>query len=213
MVEEGKNFDAFSSFFVNRGYAVLQPNFRGSAGRGFAFRMEAIGKMGLKMQDDLEDGLSYLIEQNITDSKRACIVGASYGGYAALMAAVKTPDRFQCAISLAGISDLVELRKLGYGNNALKEQIGNDSDQLKKTSPINGVDNIKIPILLIHGSSDTVVNVNQSRDMVNALKKKNKVYEYVELENGSHNLDSLPSRKQTFEAIEAFLEKYLPTNK
>lgn len=215
MAEDGAGFDNFSAFFVNRGYAVFQPNFRGSSGRGHEFMMQAVGGMGLEMQDDLEDATQFLIEKKITDPKKVCIVGASYGGYAALMGATKTPDLFQCAISFAGISDIKKLRSGSryYENkNAMREQLGNDMEQLKKTSPVRMVDKIKVPILLIHGSKDTVVPVEQSRMMANELKDQNKTYQYVELEEGSHFLDNLEHRKLTFEAADAFLKKYLPIN-
>jgi dipeptidyl aminopeptidase/acylaminoacyl peptidase len=213
MSEDGSEFDEFSAFFVNRGYVVFQPNFRGSSGRGFEFQMQAVGAMGLAMQDDLEDAVTFLVEQKIADPKRVGIVGGSYGGYAALMGAAKTPDLFQCAISLAGVSDIKKLRDTSryfMNKNVFKEQLGNDIDQLKKTSPARMVDKIKIPILLIHGKDDAVVPVDQSRIMAEELKAQKKVYEYIELEGGSHHFDYLPHRKQTFEAMDVFLKKYLP---
>jgi len=213
MAEDGSEFDEFAAFFVNRGYAVFQPNFRGSSGRGFAFEMEAVGKYGLAMQDDLEDAVKFLVAEKITDVNRVGIVGGSYGGYAALMGATKTPDLFKCAVSLAGISDMKKMRETSrYFTNAhvAKEQYGNDIEQLKKTSPARMVEKIKVPILLIHGSDDAVVPVDQSRMMADELKSQKKNYEYIELENGTHHFDYLPHRKQTFEAIETFLGKYLP---
>jgi dipeptidyl aminopeptidase/acylaminoacyl peptidase len=213
MSEDTAGFDYFSSFFTNRGYAVFQPNFRGSSGRGHDFMMQAVGGMGLAMQDDLEDAVKFLVDKKIADPKKICIVGASYGGYAALMGAVKTPDLFQCAISFAGISDIKKLRdgsRYFMNKNAMREQLGNDTDQLKKTSPVRAADKIKIPILLIHGKDDSIVPVEQSRIMAEELKDQHKTYEYVELEGGSHFLDYLPHRKQTFESMEVFLSKYLP---
>ncbi len=213
MSEDGKGFDEFSAFFTNMGYAVFQPNFRGSSGRGHDFMIKAVGGMGLAMQDDLEDAVKFLADQKITEPKKVCIVGASYGGYAALMGATKTPDLFQCAISFAGVSDIKKLRDTSRyftNKNTMREQLGNDIDQLKKTSPVRMVDKIKIPILLIHGKDDSVVPVDQSRMMANELKDQHKTYEYIELPDGTHNLDYLPHRKQTFEAIETFLKKYLP---
>jgi dipeptidyl aminopeptidase/acylaminoacyl peptidase len=214
MSQDGKGFDSFSSFMVNRGYAVFQPNFRGSSGYGHDFMMMAVGGMGLAMQDDLEDAVKFLVDKKFTDRKRVCIVGGSYGGYAALMGATKTPDLFQCAISFAGISDINKLRneaRYFVNRNVIREQLGNDSKQLRATSPARLAKQVNIPILLIHGDDDTVVPVNQSRVMANALKKHDKIYEYIELEGGSHYLDYMPHRKQTFEAMESFLQKYLPT--
>ena len=213
MSEDGKGFDMFSTFLANRGYVVFQPNFRGSSGYGHDFMMQAVGGMGLEMQDDLEDSVKYLIDQKIADPKRVCIVGASYGGYAALMGVAKTPELFQCAISFAGLSDLIKMRN-NYRNfafkNVARKQFGEDRDQLKETSPVRLVERIKAPILLIHGKDDTVVPVVQSRDMADALKDEGKTYEYIELEDGTHHLDYMPDRKQTFEAMDKFLKKYLP---
>lgn len=213
MAEDGADFDSFSSFLANRGYAVFQPNFRGSSGRGHDFMKQAVAAMGLAMQDDLEDAARFLVEKKIADPQQLCIVGASYGGYAALMGATKTPDLFKCAISFAGISDIKKLRGISRytsNKNTMREQLGNDMEQLKNTSPINMVEKIHIPILLIHGDEDASVPVEQSRLMVAELKRQNKIYEYIELKNGSHHLDILQHRKQTFEAMEAFLKKYLP---
>ena len=213
MSEDGKSFDMFSSFMANRGYVVFQPNFRGSSGYGHDFMMQAVGGYGLEMQDDLEDAVKYLIDEKIADPKKVCIVGASYGGYAALMGATKTPDLFQCAISFAGMSDLVRMRdsyRHFINKNIARKQFGEDKAQLKETSPVRMAERVKIPILLIHGKDDTTVPVVQSRIMADALKDEGKVHEYIELENGTHYLDYYPDRKQTFEAMENFLKKYLP---
>ncbi len=214
MSRDGNSFDTFSAFMVNRGYAVFQPNFRGSSGYGHDFMMKAVGGMGLAMQDDLTDAVNFLVEAGIADPGRVCIVGASYGGYAALMGASKTPELFQCAISFAGISDVgllrSEARDLLYGGVA-REQLGSGISELRAVSPAHLVERVEIPILLIHGDDDAVVPVTQSRVMADALNKHDKAHEYIELEGGSHHLDYLPHRKQTFEAMEAFLRKHLPT--
>lgn len=213
MSHDTYGFDIFSTFLANRGYAVFQPNFRGSSGYGHDFMMQAIGGMGMAMQDDLVDGVDYLVKQKITDPKKICIVGASYGGYAALMGVSKTPDLFKCAVSFAGISDLEELSRLYRyftNRNAARTQIGRDKNQLRDTSPVNLVEHIKAPILLIHGEDDVSVPVKHSRIMAKVLEKNGKTVEYIELEDGTHHLDYLPHRKQTFEAIEAFLAKHLP---
>lgn len=212
MAEDGKDFDMFSTFMANRGYAVFQPNFRGSSGYGHDFMMQAVGGYGLEMQDDLEDAVAYLVKEKIADPKNVCIVGASYGGYAALMGATKTPDLFKCAVSFAGMSDLVKMRdnfRWFTNKNTARKQFGEDRDQLKQTSPARMAEKVKIPILLIHGDDDVVVPVNQSRIMADALKDEGKHYEYIELEEGTHNLDYLPHRQQTFEAMEKFLQKHL----
>lgn len=215
MSKDGAEFDSFSAFFANRGYAVFQPNFRGSSGYGHEFMMMAVASMGLAMQDDLEDAVHFLAKEGITDEKRVCIVGASYGGYAALSGATKTPDLYRCAISFAGISDIVRLRETSryfLNSRAMQDQLGRDTSQLRETSPARFAEQVKIPILLVHGDNDTIVPVNQSQLMHERLKRAGKDVTYIELEDGSHFLDYYEHRKITFEAMEAFLQKHLPVN-
>lgn len=211
--QDSNSFDTFSAYLANKGYIVFQPNFRGSSGYGHQFLTQAVGQYGMAMQDDITDGTQYLIDQKIADPKRICIMGASYGGYAALLGAARTPDLYQCAISFAGISDLREQRN-SYRNytsyNLAKKQMGEDNDQLEQNSPLNMVENIKAPVLLLHGTEDLSVRVKQSRMMAEELADEKKVFTYIEIVDGTHNLDYLPHRKQTFEAIDAFLNKYLP---
>ncbi|OGO76959.1 MAG: phospholipase [Chromatiales bacterium RIFOXYA1_FULL_46_5] len=211
--QDSNSFDTFSAYLANKGYLVFQPNFRGSSGYGHQFLTQAVGQYGMAMQDDITDGTHYLIEQKIADPKRICIMGASYGGYAALLGAARTPDLYQCAVSFAGISDLRELRSSyrNYTNyNLAKKQFGEDNDLLEQNSPLNMVEQIKVPVLLLHGTEDRSVPVKQSRMMASALADEKKVFSYIEIEDGTHHLDYLPHRKQTFEAIDAFLDKYLP---
>lgn len=211
--QDSNSFDTFSAYLVNKGYTVFQPNFRGSSGYGHQFLTQAVGQYGMAMQDDITDGTLHLIKQKIADPKRICIMGASYGGYAALLGAARTPDLYQCAISFAGVSDLREQRysyRKYTSYNLAKKQMGEDNDLLEQNSPLNMVEKIKVPILLLHGTEDRSVPVKQSRMMASALADENKVFTYIEIEDGTHHLDYLPHRKQTFEAIDAFLNKYLP---
>ena len=212
MTRDYGGFNYWAEFFASKGIAVLQPNFRGSSGYGREFAEEAVQKFGLTMQDDLTDAAKWLIEKKIADPERIAIAGASYGGYAALMGAVKTPDLFRCAISFAGIGDLSALLKSsqGYMNYGVaRKQLGTDKKQLKAVSPIYHVEKIKIPILLGHGNEDRTVPVNQSRDMAEKLKKEKKVYTYVELDKGDHSLSLQKNRHRFFMAMDRFLDKYL----
>jgi len=205
---DSTTFDYWAQFLANRGYAVLQMNFRGSAGYGFNFMSSGLKNWGLEMQTDIEDGAHWLIGQGISDPKRMCIVGASYGGYAALMGVAITPDLYQCAISVAGVTDLEELVKSsrGYDNSKIvKKQIGDDYDDLYQRSPISKVASIKVPVLLIHGTKDRVVRVEQSEKMYDALKDLQKPVKYIELENGDHYLSNNQHRLTTFIEIERFL--------
>ena len=134
----------------------------------------------------------YLFDEGIADKNRICIFGASYGGYAAMMATVKTPNLFTCAVSFAGVSDLNLLKKAESrwvgGEKIADVQIGEKSSDVKSRSPINGVNKITTPLLIIHGSDDIVVKVRQSRRFAKKLKSANKDFKYVELEQGDHHL-------------------------
>ncbi len=209
---EYDGFDYWTSFFANRGYAVFRPNFRGSTGYGYEFAQSQMKGWGLTMQDDLTDAANWLVAQNIALKDKMCIVGASYGGYAAAMAAVKTPDLFKCAISFAGVTDLKKLVSTSrrYLNSKfVKKQIGDDSADLKSRSPAYHADKVKIPMLFIHGEDDRVVDIVQSEIMVEELEDLDKDVEFIELENGDHYLSIQRNRHATFKAMDAFLKKHL----
>jgi dipeptidyl aminopeptidase/acylaminoacyl peptidase len=208
-------FDYWTQFFANRGYAVLQMNFRGSAGQGLSHRNAGLAKWGKEMQDDIEDGARYLIEKGIADQKSIAIVGASYGGYAALMGAVKTPDFYRCAISVAGVSNVYELvldnRAFWMSYNVVDEQIGTGAKNLKDISPVNHADKIKVPILLIHGEDDRQVDIKHSVQMRDNLLKAGKQVEFLSLPAEDHYLSNEKNRIDTFKAMDTFLGKCLPT--
>lgn len=209
---EYAGFDYWTSFFANRGYAVFRPNFRGSTGYGYAFAQSQMQGWGLTMQDDLTDAAQWLEEQGIAKPKEICIVGASYGGYAAVMAAVKTPDMFKCAISFAGVTDLQKLVRDSYdftNTKFVQKQIGTNRSDLKARSPYYHAEKIKIPMLFIHGEEDLVVDVEQSRIMVEELQDYDKSVEYIELENGDHHLSLQRNRHIAFNAMDTFLKKHL----
>ncbi len=212
MARNYSGFDWFSQFFASRGYTIIEPNFRGSSGYGFEFEMASIKNWGGVMQDDLADAAMWLVDQQKIDKNKICIVGASYGGYAAMMAAVKQQDVFKCAASFAGVSDLelllVKARKF-TNYKVVKKQIGSDSDFLEKASPINYVKKINTPLLLIHGENDRVVDVTHSRNMFDELEDEGKLVEYVELTDGNHYLEIEKNRLLTLSKIEAFLQRYL----
>jgi dipeptidyl aminopeptidase/acylaminoacyl peptidase len=209
---ESDGFDYWTSFFANRGYAVFRPNFRGSTGYGYEFAQSQMKGWGLTMQDDLTDAANWLVEQKIAKPDSMCIVGASYGGYAAAMAAVKTPGLFKCAVSFAGVTNLKQLvsRSRGYTNSKfVKNQIGNDSDDLEARSPYYQAEKVNIPMLFLHGADDRVVDVEQSRMMVDELQKLDKSVEYIEFENGDHYLSIQRNRHAAFKAMDVFLKTHL----
>lgn len=211
---EYDGFDYWTSFFNNRGYAVFRPNFRGSSGYGKQFADSQMKGWGLTMQDDLTDAAQWLVAEKITDPQRMCIVGASYGGYAAAMAAVKTPDLFKCAISFAGVMDLEDIVSKSrhfLNKKFIRKQLGEDDDDLEARSPYYQANKIKIPILLLHGEKDRVVDVRQSREMADELADLGKDVTYVELENGDHYLSIQRNRHRVFQEMETFLKKHLGT--
>lgn len=206
-------FDPWVSYLTSRGYAVLRPNFRGSSGYGYEFAQAQMGRWGLEMQDDITDATKFLIDNGTTNPEKVCIFGASYGGYAATMATVKTPDLFTCAVSFAGVTDLRGLvkntRRFLGGRLTAENQIGDETDDLKKRSPLYNIDKIKTPILLMHGEEDRTVLIEQSEDFAEELKDAGKEVRYVEFADGGHNLAIQSNRTLFFEELDAFLIKHL----
>jgi len=209
---DSDGFDYWTQFLASRGYAVLQMNFRGSSGYGYDFMQMGLKNWGKAMQDDVEDGTRWLIDKGIANKDKICILGASYGGYAALMGAIKTPDLYQCSVSFAGVTNLRSLvissrRYLNY--EITKEQIGSDYDELWERSPLKHAQKINLPVLLIHGEKDRIVRVSQSEDMYEELEDADKQVEYIELERGDHYLSNNDNRLKAFKAIESFLKSHL----
>ncbi|ESP90855.1 alpha/beta hydrolase family protein [Pseudoalteromonas luteoviolacea] len=207
-----QSYDYWSEFFASHGYIVFQPNFRGSYGYGFEFAQAAIGGWGKAMQDDLDDAAKWLIDEGYTNKSQMCIAGGSYGGYAAIMALIKHPDTFKCAASFAGVTDLASIysqARYFTSKEVIRKQLGKDRDKLENISPINFANLVSKPILLIHGSEDSVVPVKHSQKMAKALKEHNQDVTYIELEDGDHHLSYQPHRITTLEAMLAFFDKQL----
>lgn len=207
-----KGFDYWTSFFANRGYAVVQMNFRGSTGYGYDFMKAGLGQWGGQMQEDVEDATKWAIEKGIADPERICIVGGSYGGYAALMGAA-TSNLYKCSVSFAGVSDLLYLlddsRRYG-GEETLRIMLGNKSRQeLKDTSPVNLADKIKIPVLLVQGDDDSRVLLKHGQKMRDAMEEAGVNYKYIEQENSDHFLTLKRNRLQFFQETEKFLKSHI----
>jgi dipeptidyl aminopeptidase/acylaminoacyl peptidase len=210
-------FDWWAQAFASRGYAVFQPNFRGSTNRDQQFMHAGDGQWGRKMQTDISDGLGALAAKGIVDAHRACIVGASYGGYAALAGVTLQHGIYRCAVSVAGIGDVSQMYKTEVVDSgseavvkqALLEQLGERS-ALDAISPVRFAREADAPILLIHGRDDTVVPFEQSRKMADALKDAGKPYEFVELKGEDHWLSRSDTRDQMLQAAVAFVQKYNP---
>ncbi len=210
-------FDWLAQAFASRGYAVLQPNFRGSTGYGPEFMRAGYGQWGRAMQSDVSDGLKYLIDQGIVDPKRACILGASYGGYVALAGVTMQNGLYRCAVSIAGVSDLAQFASTARNQSgrdptlmrALDQELGKGRD-LKAVSPVNWAAKADAPVLLVHGKDDTVVLLKQSSDMEKALRAAGKPVEMVTLAGEDHWLSRSETRLAMLEAAMAFVQKHNP---
>lgn len=211
-------FDWWSHFLASRGYAVLQPQFRGSTGYGATLQVAGLRQWGRAMQDDLADGVEHLVKEGVIDPARVCIVGASYGGYAALAGAAFDTDRYVCAASINGVADLPAMfgyLKNRYGDEsetllAWREMVGRPSDaDLASISPARNVAGIRIPILLLHGSDDVVVPFTQSSDFARALKEQGKPHKLVELPGEDHWMSRSEFRLRAMSELEQFLDQHL----
>jgi dipeptidyl aminopeptidase/acylaminoacyl peptidase len=214
-------FDWWAQLFVSRGYAVFQPNFRGSAGYGGAFRDAGFGQWGRRMQTDISDGLAALASQGLVDPKRACIVGAGYGGYAALAGMAMQNGVYRCAVSMAGISDLPSFLSFEADSQGsisattrywktymgATPTLGGD---VVAISPAKLADHAGGPVLLIHDKDDTVVPFGQSVEMADALKHSGKAVTFVSLDGDDHALQREDIRVALANQSVAFVLKYNP---
>ncbi|MUH73441.1 alpha/beta hydrolase family protein [Psychrosphaera haliotis] len=218
-VRDNQSFDYMVQFLANLGYAVIQPNYRGSGGYGSVFQAIGYKEWGAKMQEDLYDAVSWVKKNKVADTKNACFVGWSYGGYAALTAAYQKPGDYKCIVSIAGLSDIAlhadeHSRRTSALTDFTREAIGDvsieeDLAQLKKASAINYLQRIEAPVLLIHGKNDTQVHYGQSEMFYEAGKKAGLDIDYIEYETGTHYLDEYNNRLDAFMHIEKFLKKHL----
>jgi len=220
-VRDGLGFDWWAQFMASRGYAVLQPNFRGSAGYGWDFTKASFGQWGTgKMQGDITDGVKRLIADGIADPKRICIVGASYGGYAALAGATFTPDLYACAVSYAGLADAGSVlgnaaKHQGQDSEAVyywRSRLGdssNDPAYLASISPARHAANVKAPILLLHCKNDLTVPIDQSILEESALKNAGKNVQFVPIDGDDHYMFNAATRIEVLKQTEAFLKAHI----
>ena len=218
---DSMGFHWWSQALAMQGYAVLQPNFRGSD-LNRQWLAKGFGEWGRKMQSDLSDGVRFLVAQGIADPKRACIVGGSYGGYAALAGVTLESGVYRCAIAVAGISDPREFVEwvnerthsgrrttLRYWDRFLGVS-SLDDPKFAEISPLKHLQNVTVPLLLIHGRDDTVVPYEQSTDMVKALKRAGKPVEFLSLDKEDHWLSRGETRLQMLKASVEFLRRNNP---
>ena len=215
-------FDWWAQGLASRGYAVLQPNFRGSDGLGTAHLEAGYGEWGRKMQTDLSDGVRWLAAQGWIDPAKVCIVGASYGGYAAMAGPTLDPGVYRCAVSVAGVSDLRGMVQweadqggrrdspvVRYWNRFMGADRLGDRD-LDAISPAAQAARADAPILLLHGRDDTVVPFEQSRVLAAALQRAGKPYELIELSGEDHWLSRASTRRRMLAETVRFLEAHNP---
>jgi len=224
LAEDEPGFDWWAQAMASRGYAVLQPEFRGSDGYGYPHTVAGFGQFGRKMQTDLSDGVRFLASEHIVDPKRVCIVGGSYGGYAALAGPTLDRGVYRCAVSVGGISDPRTFLRWIEHREAKSDSLpirfwtrfmgveNGDDPKLSEISPLSHADNADAPILLIHGTDDTVVPIEQSEDMSDALKAAGKPVTFVKLKSEDHWLSRTETRQQMLSATVDFLERNNPPN-
>lgn len=218
-------WDAQAQFLASRGYAVLEPEFRGTTGYGDKLFRAGLKQWGLKMQDDIADSVKWAVAQGVADPRRVCIMGASYGGYATLMGLVKDSDIYRCGVAWAAVTDLPmflgnglsvlsdvshDFRK--YGAPALIGDLAKDADQLAATSPLQQAARIKRPLLLAHGSDDRRVPIAHYTKLRNALKDNNAGAEFVDYVGEGHGWSLLGNRLDFWTRVEKFLDKHIGAN-
>ncbi|MBC9033326.1 S9 family peptidase [Sphingomonas sp. JC676] len=212
-------YDPWVQYLASKGYAVLQPNYRGSTGFGRAFVEKGNGQFGRGMQDDVDDGVKWLAERGTVDAKRVCIMGASYGGYAAMLAAERNPEIYRCAISFAGISDVASQLRYDrksfsatrYFRNWRDRVRGDKSFELDTISPIKQAAQMTVPILIAHGEDDDNVPLYQSRRLHEALMKLKRPHEYVTYPNEGHGFSDPVHATDFLTRVGKFLDAHNPS--
>lgn len=210
-----------TQFFANRGYAVLQVNYRGSQGYGKLFWQAGFKELGRKMQDDITDGVQWLIKEGIADTSRIGIYGFSFGGYFALNGAIQNPELYKCAISYCGVTNLFAYLKNipPYYKPYLQmtyEMIGNpetDAEYFREYSPAFHTDKIKVPLLIAQGAKDTRVSAEEVNHFVKTLKKQKQKVNYIYLENEGHGFENTENKIAFYSEVERFLREYIPSTK
>ena len=218
-VRDALGYDNEVQFLANRGYVVLQPNYRGSDGYGGEFADKGRGQWGRAMQDDIDDGMDFLAKQGTVDPKRVCLVGGSYGGYVAMWGATRNPERYRCAVSFAGVSDLD--KQLDYSSDFLtgtrwrkdwQETVKGDKKfDLSSISPLAKVADLKVPVMLVHGGKDTTVPPKQTETYDKALTAAGKPHVTYYYPSERHGFSDPKNEKDYLDKLEAFLTKYNPS--
>jgi dipeptidyl aminopeptidase/acylaminoacyl peptidase len=219
-VRDKLEFDSTVQLLANRGYAVIQPNYRGSGGYGESFAELGAGQIGRAMQDDLDDAMDWAVKEGIADPARVCMVGASYGGYAALWAAIRNPERYRCAVSFAGVTDWKKQLKYDAnfftrkGAKSWRTRIqGEDANfDLDLVSPVAQIARLTRPVLVTHGEDDSNVPFKQFLLLRDAATKAGKPIETLTFAGEGHGFADDANEARYLDAIEAFLAKHNPAD-
>jgi dipeptidyl aminopeptidase/acylaminoacyl peptidase len=211
-------FSPEAQFLASRGYAVLQPEFRGSTGYGWKHFQAGWKNWGLSMQDDLNDGVDHLVKQGIVDPTRVCIYGGSYGGYAVMMGLARDPDLWRCGVNFVGVTDLDLLQTATWSDTNFEWRgstqafydmlIGNrktDRERFDKTSPVKHADKIKRPVFMAYGGLDQRVPIQHGERMRSALRASGVPHEYVVYDTEGHGFMLEKNRFDLFKRVEKFL--------
>ncbi len=216
-VRDTPDYDPEVQFLVNRGYAVFQPNFRGSGSFGEAFYKLGEGQVGRMMQDDLDDGMDWLVKRGTVDADRVCIMGSSYGGSAALWGVTRNPERYRCAASYAGVTDWD--KQLNYDGRFFSSRYSRDWEtqirgdkkyNLDNVSPVRRVDDLTRPVLLAHGEQDSNVPFSQFKVYREKLKDRGRNAEYLIFKEEGHGISDPENMTNWLNTLEAFLKKHNP---
>jgi len=214
-IYDTRDFDAEAALYADRGYAVVQVNYRGSGGYGEAFEQSGYRKWGREMQDDVTDATRWAIAQGITDPDRICIAGASYGGYSALMGVIREPDLYKCAFGFVGVYDLGLMYGRGdipesqWGRDFLVKALGTDEADLAARSPVSGVKAIKAALFIAHGGQDDRAHPEHFRLLRKALDAANKPYEWHYEETEGHGYNDVDNRVELYDKALAFFAKHI----
>jgi len=209
-------FDAEVQYLATHGYAVLQVNYRGSGGRGEAFQRAGWKGWGTTIQNDITDGVRWVIQQNLADPQRICTFGASFGGYTALIQPILNPGMYKCAIGYVGVYDLPLMlrtdRRDGVSEPTRRffdRTLGTDLDALASVSPAQRAAELRVPVMLAHGKDDQTANFNQYKAMVTALASQGRPAELFAVPGEGHGFVNPENRAELFRRIQAFLDKHI----
>ncbi|HET7366288.1 MAG TPA: prolyl oligopeptidase family serine peptidase, partial [Burkholderiales bacterium] len=215
-------FDLQAQFFASRGYAVLQPDFRGTLGYGKRHFQASFGQWGLAMQDDITDGVDWLVAKGIADKNRVCLVGGSYGGYATLWGLMKTPDAYRCGVAYAAPTDIAYMFSfnrwdwvgsvwMDYGAKTLIGDPDRDADKFRSVSPVAQAERLKAPVLLAYGGADQRVPIKHGNALRAALDRYGKKYEWVVYSDEGHGFNDDKNRLDFWRRVDVFLKQNLGT--